>query len=71
MDKSRLVEILKEAGLEVTEDVAIDIVKGVFKALPKVFQETENKYDDMVIPVLGLIEPKVLELLDGIDGHEG
>ena len=27
----------------------------------------ENKYDDMLLPVFGIIEPKVLELLDNIN----
>lgn len=68
--KEMLVEELKKAGLNVAEDAAVGVAKALFVALPKVFVATENKYDDMLIPVFGVIEPKVLELLDKIDKED-
>jgi len=63
-------EILKEQGLDIAEDAAVATVKGVFKALPAILAVTENKYDDMLIPVLGLLEPQVIGILDKIDGED-
>lgn len=69
--KSMIKEELKEAGLNIAEEAAIDAVKALFKILPKLAMASENKYDDLLIPVLGVVEPKVLEMLDKIDGEEG
>jgi len=71
MDKAKLVEILKEEGVNIAEDQAVSLVKGVFKALPKIAEATENKVDDLVVPLLLVVEPKVLEVLDKIDGQVG
>ena len=69
--KKVLMEELKKEGLEVAEGAAIGACKAVFKALPKFFLATENKYDDMVIPILPLVEQQMMPLLDKIDGEEG
>lgn len=71
LDKARVVEILKEEGMDLGEEMACVAIKAVFKALPRFIVESENKYDDMLLPVLGLVEPKVLELADKIDGQVG
>jgi len=62
-----LKEILKAEGLEVAEETAIAAVKAVMKAMPAIVMASENKYDDMLIPVLAVIEPKVIEVLDNIN----
>ena len=62
-----LKEELKKDGLEIAEETAMALAKSVFKALPKVVAATENKYDDLLIPVLGVLEPKLMELIDGIN----
>lgn len=69
--KEEIVELLKSKGLDVAEDAAIGVVKGLFEVLPAIVLKTENKYDDLLIPMLAVLEPKVMELLDGIDGKEG
>lgn len=68
--KKILMEELKKEGLDVAEDAAMGACKAVFKALPKFFLATENKYDDMVIALLPVIEPQLMKLLDKIDGEE-
>ncbi len=62
-----LKEALKAEGIEIAEETAIAVAKAVFKAMPAFVLATENKYDDMLIPVLGVIEPKVIEILDNIN----
>jgi hypothetical protein len=69
--KKLIVEELKKEGMDIAEDAAISAVKAIFKVLPKVALATENKFDDLLIPVLGVVEPKILELLDKIDGEVG
>jgi len=66
--KKMIVEELKKEGIVVAEEAAVGAAKALFKVLPKVFAATENKVDDLVIPLLGVVQPKVLEMLDKIDG---
>jgi len=63
-------EILKEEGLEIAEDTVAAMVKATFRILPLLAKKTSNKYDDLLIPVLAVIEPKVLEMVDKIDGKD-
>jgi hypothetical protein len=71
MDKAQLVEILKRNGLNIAEDAASMAVKAVFKAIPEIVIATENKFDDLLIPLVGILEPQILALVDKIDGEEG
>jgi len=68
--KEMMIDELKKAGLDIAEDAAVSAARAVIKMLPKVVAATENKIDDMLIPVLGILEPKLLELLDKIDGED-
>lgn len=68
--KQVLLDELKKEGLDILEDTAISTCKAVFKALPKFFLATETKYDDLAIPVLKVIEPSVIQLLDQIDKED-
>jgi hypothetical protein len=63
-----ITDILKDQGLDIAEDVAIATVKGVIKALPGILALTPNKFDDLLIPILGLVEAPLISLLDKIDG---
>lgn len=69
--KSAIVDILKEQGLDIAEDVVALTIKAVLKGLPKILEQTENKYDDLLIPLLKVIEGPLLELVDKIDGEVG
>lgn len=68
--KQVLLDELKKEGLDVAEDAAMAACKAVFKALPKFFMATENKYDDLLVGILPVIEPSVIKLLDDIDGEK-
>lgn len=65
--KEMLIEELKKNGLEIAEENAIMVAKVVFALLPKLIAQSTNKYDDMLLPVFALVEPKVIELLDNIN----
>ena len=62
---------LKEKGLDLAEEVAEDIVVSVFETAEEVIKESSNKVDDLFLPVIGLVKPKVLGLIDKIDGEVG
>ena len=58
---------LKNLGLEKLELVSKEAVDAIFKAIELVVADTENKIDDMVLPVLPFIKAKVLELVEKIN----
>ena len=66
-----IIEELKVVGLEVGEESAKAAVRAVFKSIPRIVLATENKVDDLLVPLLGIIEPEIIKLLDKIDGEEG
>lgn len=68
--KQVLLDELKKQGLDIAEDAAMSTVKAVVKALPPFFLATENKYDDLLVGILPVIEPSLLQVLDKIDGED-
>ena len=58
---------LKENGLEIAEETAMLAAKVLFSSLSDIVKVTENKYDDLLIPILAVIEPKIYELIDNIN----
>jgi len=71
MNEFNLMEELKKEGLEVAEDSAIALMKAVFRIVPAYVLASESKTDDLLIPVLSVIEAPVMALLDKIDGKMG
>lgn len=70
-DTKALVEKLKAKGMDVAEDAAILAVTEVMAWFKESALLSENKYDDLVLGVLPLIETEILKLVDKIDGKEG
>lgn len=58
---------MKAEGLELAEETAKLALKAIMRALPKVVQASENKYDDMLIPVLAVVEPQIMKLIEDIN----
>lgn len=73
-EKDQIKEVLrndfKAKGLDITEEALIAVTKVAFTAIPKILKITANPFDDMLIPVIKIAEPKVIEFLDKIDGED-
>jgi len=69
--KDKVLNILKDEGLDLAEDAAEKVVKAGFKIGKLLISESENKVDDLLLPLFDLVEPRVLELVDKIDGEKG
>ena len=67
----RLVELLKENGIDLAEELAAHLVKAVFSWLKESAELSENKFDDFAVVIYPLIEKEILKLVDKIDGEEG
>ena len=62
---------LKNEGLELSEDVLQLLLDKVFALIIKLVQESDNVYDDILIPLLPLIKAEISKLIDKLDGKVG
>lgn len=61
---------IKEIALELAERVSADVVEDVFKIIELIIKDSENLFDDMLLPAIPLVKAKVLEFVDKIDGKD-
>ena len=66
--KQETLDQLKGLGLQGLEDVSKTTVETIFKVIELIVQDTDNKIDDMVLPLLPFMKEKVLFIVDKI--HE-
>jgi hypothetical protein len=62
--------IAKSEGLDLLEDSAVAITRAAFRIVKVAVPKVNIAVAAIVIPILELIEPKVLSLLDKIDGKD-
>ena len=68
--KDEILAILKEDGLVVAEEVAVDTVEKICSSLIKITKIYSAGASGVVEYLVGLIKPKVLAALDKIDGQD-
>ena len=68
--EAELVAKLKLKGIEVAEDMAIVLLGELLDYAEKKVVESENSFDDMILPLLPLIKRELLKLAGMIDGSE-
>lgn len=67
---SKLVDKLKSKGLDVAEDAAVVVLEAVVEFVKEGAAESENKVDDLLVPLVDAIKPIVVQQLDKIDGKD-
>lgn len=65
--KEMIMEEFKKEGLELAEESVRAACKACFRIIPKVVIASENKYDDLLLAVLPVIEPAIDKLIDDIN----
>lgn len=70
-DIKGLVEELKDGGLDVAEDACNEIYDSIMSWLAKSAQMSENKFDDLILAVIPMIDSLVKGQIDKIDGKKG
>lgn len=68
--KKEILEEAKAKGLDLAEDSIKAVVEFALAALEKVALKSENKIDDLVVSLLPILKPKLMELIDLIDGEK-
>lgn len=69
--KEEILEIVKAEGLNVGEEAVEALARVVFKVLPMAIGKANPAVGAIVLPLIALIEPKVMEAIDKIDGQVG
>jgi hypothetical protein len=67
--KKELVEKLKSEGFEIAEDAVLKLFKVLYPFATALVLATPNKIDDVLVPILAVLEPKIIALIDKIDGE--
>lgn len=68
-DLKVLGELAKAKGLNIAEDAAEELYGVLKEWLVQSAQISENKYDDLILAVIPMIDELVLEEIDKIDGE--
>ena len=62
----------KKVALNIGEEAARQVIKElVLPLLEQKILESENKYDDLLLPFKAQLEAMLLQAVDKIDGEEG
>jgi len=69
-DLSRLIEILKDQGLDLAEDAAKIVIEAVIDWIGESAAKSDNKYDDLIVALLPILKAEALKLADHIDGKD-
>jgi len=60
--EEQMKDSLKDVTLQHVETIAIDAVEYAFALIEVAAKTSENKIDDMFLPLLNTLKPKVIEL---------
>ena len=69
-DIAELAAGLKAKGLDVAEDVAMEVAAEVLDWTKKSIVMSDTKFDDLALPFLPMVEGPLKELIDTIDGKK-
>lgn len=61
-------QMLLSMGEDMVKNVYINVLKPMMKEMIK---DSDNKYDDLILPFIDDIDKVMLPLIDKIDGEEG
>lgn len=68
--KDEILEELKDEGLDVAEDSVVSAVRAAFRITRKFLPRISGGLGAIIGPMLDYAEPKVLALVDTIDGED-
>lgn len=70
MEKSEIIDVLKEEGLDLAEDLAVNAVRGAISLIKTMLPKINSMVAILLIPLLDQLEPVLLDMLDKIDGQD-
>ncbi len=70
MDYKKLIELLKNEGLEITEEAAKKLVPIFMGFIKEAIVKSENKFDDALLLLMPLIEKQLLAYAEEINKND-
>ncbi len=70
MDYKKLIELLKNEGLEITEEAAKKLVPIFMNFIKEAIVKSENKFDDALLLLMPLIEKQLLAYAEEINKND-
>jgi hypothetical protein len=68
--KKEINEIARNKGLNVAEDASVLLVEAAFALLATLVPKVSFGLGGIIIPIIAIVKPKILEMLDEIDGED-
>lgn len=68
--KNEILATLKDKGLDVAEDAAVMATRAAFALMALLVPKVSKGLGSIIGPLIMIVEPKILELLDAIDGED-
>ena len=68
--KKELLEIAKSEGLDIAEETLVALTRVVFKIIKTAVPKVSFGLGSIIVPLVDTIEPKVLALIDKLDGED-
>lgn len=68
--KNELLEIAKADGLDIAEETLVALTRVVFKIIKVAVPKVSKGLGSIIVPLVDAVEPKVLALIDKIDGED-
>ena len=68
--KKEIMKVLKEQGLDLTEEMVVTAIRASAAMLRTVIKLTPTKFDDLALPIITPIESLLLGFADKIDGND-
>lgn len=65
--KEELKKVLKEKGLDLSEEMLIFLMEKVFDFVEVLIKTTDNKFDDMALTFIPMLKAELIKLIDKID----
>ena len=70
MNEKEIIEILRDEGLDLAEDMAVQAVKGAIKLIKSMLPKINPVVSMLLGPMLDQLEPILLGIIDKIDGED-
>lgn len=70
MNQQEVVDILKDEGLDIAEELAVQAVRGAIKLIKQMLPKINPLISMLIAPLLDQLEPMLLGIIDKIDGED-
>jgi len=71
MEKQQIIDIAKDQGLDLAEDMAVAATRAAIKLLREILPKVSKGFGFAFSMFIDAYEPAIFEMIDRIDGKKG